>query len=84
MHSHANLLFPCHKKRAACLPTSMQNKLNNDVGRFTTHIIPVLQQIKLLTGLNVGGKSRNIAFQIVLLQCCKTSCTFLLAVLLKL
>ena len=37
----------------------MQNELNNDVGRFTTHIKPVLQQIKLLTGLNVGGKTQN-------------------------
>ena len=28
------------------------------------------------TGLTVGGKTRNIAFQLVLLQYCKTSCTF--------
>ena len=33
------------------------------------------------TGLNVGDKTRNIAFQHVLQQCCKTSCTFLLPVL---
>ena len=37
---------------------------------------PVLQQIRLLTGLNVFGKTRNIAIQLVLQQCCKTSCTF--------
>ena len=32
---------------------------DNDVARFTTHIKPVLQQIRLLTGLNVGGKTQN-------------------------
>ena len=47
--------------------------------RFTTHLKPVLQQIRLLTGLNVGGKTRNIAIQLVLKQCCKTSCTFFVA-----
>ena len=29
---------------------------------------PVLQQIRLLTGLNVGGKTRNITIQLVLQQ----------------
>ena len=43
-------------------------------------IKPVLQQIRLFTGLNTGGKTRNIAVQLVLQQCCKTSCTFLLPV----
>ena len=33
------------------------------------------------TGLNVGDKTRNIAFHHVLQQCCRTSCTFLLPVL---
>ena len=47
------------------------NELNSHVARFATHINPVLQQIRLLTGLNVGGKSRNIAIQLVLQQCCK-------------
>ena len=46
--------------------------MNSDVARFTTHIKTVLQQIRL-TGLNVGGKTRNIAFELVLQQCCKTS-----------
>ena len=40
---------------------------------------PVLQEIRLLTGLNMGGKTRNIAIQLVLQQCCKTSCTFFVA-----
>ena len=42
-----------------------QNKLNSYVARFTIHIKPVLQQIRLLTGLKVGGKTRNIAIQLV-------------------
>ena len=49
------------KKRAACFSTLLQNELNSDVVRFTTHIKSVLQQIRLLTGLNMGGKTRNIA-----------------------
>ena len=61
-----------------CLETLLQNELNSDVARFTNHIKPVLQQIRLLTGLNVAGKTRNIAFDLVLRQCCKTSYTFLL------
>ena len=39
------------KKSATCFATLLQNKLNSDVGRFTTLIKPVLQQIRLLTGL---------------------------------
>ena len=60
-----------NKKCATCFATLQQNELNSDVAHFTTHIKPVLQQIRLLTGLNVGGKMRNIA-----IKCCKTSCTF--------
>ena len=67
------------KKRATCLATLLQNELNTDVARFTTLIKPVLQQIRLLTGLNVGGKTLNIAIQLVLQQCCKTSCKLLVA-----
>ena len=67
------------KKRATCFATLLQNELNTDVARFTTHIKPVLQQIRLLTGLNVGGKTRNIAIQRVLQQCYKKSCTFFVA-----
>ena len=67
------------EKRATYLATLLQNKLKSDVVRFTTHIKPVLQQIRLLTGLNVDGKTRNIAIQLVLQQCCKTSCTFFVA-----
>ena len=73
-----------NKKHSTCLITLLQNELNSDVGRFTTHIKPVLQQISFLTGLNKGGKTRNIAIQLVLQQCCKTGCTFLLPVSSKL
>ena len=67
------------KKRATCFATLLQNELNTDAARFTTHIKPVLQQIRLLTGLNVGGKTRNNAIQRVLQQCYKKSCTFFVA-----
>ena len=52
------------KNYATCLATLLQNELNSDVARLTTHIKPVLQRIRLLTGLNMGGKTRNIAIQI--------------------
>ena len=55
-----------NKKRATCFATLLQNELNSDVARFTTLIKPVLQQIRLLTGLNMGGKTRNIAIR----YCC--------------
>ena len=57
-----------NKKKTTCFATLLQNELNSDVARFTTHIKPVLQQIRLLTGLNMGGKTRNIAIQQVLSQ----------------
>ena len=50
------------KEHATCLATLLQDELNSDDARFTTHRKPVLQQIKLLTGLNMGGKTRKIAF----------------------
>ena len=68
-----------NKKCATCLATLLQNELNSSVVCFTTHIKPVWQQIRLLTGLNMGGKMRNIAIQLVLQQCCKASCTFFVA-----
>ena len=53
--------------------------MNTDVAPFTIHIKPVLQQIRLLTGLNTAVKTRNIAIQRVLQQCYKKSCTFFVA-----
>ena len=38
-----------------------------------------IKQIRLLTSLNVGGETHNIAVQLILHQCCKTSCTFFVA-----
>ena len=55
-----------NKKHAIRFATFLQNELKSDVPRFTTHIKPVLQQIRLLTGLNDCGKTRNIAIQVVL------------------
>ena len=40
-----------NKKRATCLATLLQNKLNSNVVCITTHVKPVLRQIRLLTGL---------------------------------
>ena len=42
--------------------------MNSDVARFTTHIKPVWQQIRLLRDLNIGDKTRNIGIQLVLQQ----------------
>ena len=36
-----------NKKHANCFATLLQNELNRDAARFTTHIKPVLQQIRL-------------------------------------
>lgn len=47
-----------------------------DVALFTTYIKSVFQQIRLLSGLTVVGKMRSITFQLILLQCCKTSALF--------
>ena len=67
------------KKSVTCFATLLQSELNSDGVCFTTHIKPVLQQIRLLTGLNEGGKMCNIAIQLILQQCCKTSCMFFVA-----
>ena len=41
-----------NRKHATCHATMLQNELISDVARFTIHNKPVLQQIRLLTGLN--------------------------------
>ena len=61
-----------NKNRATCLATLLQNELNSDDARFTTHIKPLLQQIRLSAGLNMGGKTRNIAIR----YCCSFFRTF--------
>ena len=65
-----------NKKRAICFGTWLQNELNGDVARFTTHENKPCNHISCKTGSNMGGKTRNITIQLGLKQCCKTSCTF--------
>ena len=68
-----------NKKRAICFTTWLQNELNSDVARFTTYENKPYNLISCKTGSNMGVKTRNIATQLGLQQCCKTSCTFLVA-----
>ena len=58
-----------NKKRVTRFATLLQNEWNTDVARFVTHFRTLLP----------GGKKRNIAIQLILQQCCKKSCTFLVA-----
>ena len=67
------------KKRATCFATLLKNELNSDVARFTM-FKPFQEQPDLLQGrFDVGGKSRNIAIQLVLQIFCKTYCTLFVA-----
>ena len=69
-----------NKKRATCLATLLQNKLNSDVARFITHIKSVLQQIRLLTGLNMGCKPASSLFNSFCSNVAKQVARFLLPV----
>ena len=68
-----------NKKRSICFATWLQNELNSDVARFTTHENKPCILISCKRGSNMGGKTRNIAIQLGLQQCCKTSCTYFVA-----
>ena len=68
-----------NKKREICFATWLQNELNSDIARFTTHENKPCNLISCKTGSNMGGKMRKIAIQLGLQQCCKTSCTFFVA-----
>ena len=59
--------------------TLLQNELDCDVQRFTTHVQTCYQPDLLQDRFYVGGKTRNIAIQLVLQQCYRTSCTFFVA-----
>ena len=87
------------QKGTTCFERLLQNEWNNDVARFTTlesnqscnksgcEKLLLIDEGNLSCSkkrLNHGGKARSIAFSLVLQQCIKTSCTFLLAALLKL
>ena len=70
------------QKHATCFATLLQKELKSDVARFTTNVqtcqLPNLVQDRF----DEGGKTLNVnvALQLVLQQCCKTSCMFLLSV----
>ena len=66
------------QKRATCFVTLLQNELESDVARFTTHVLAT-NQVSFK-----GGKTGNIAFTLVLQQCGKTSCPFFVACLIYL
>ena len=53
-----------NKKRAICFATWLQNELNSDVARFTTHENKACNLISCKTGLNMGAKTRNIAIHL--------------------
>ena len=72
----ANLF--CSNLRNSCVWRDSCVMLSNQKSVFTQLAVTFFF---FETGLNVGGKTRNIAFQLVLHQCCKASCTFLLPVL---
>ena len=69
--------------RQTCFAT---NDVNPAYGVTPAKFYPIRSQysgnfIRCKTGLNTGSKTRNIAFQHVLQECCETGCTFLLPVL---
>ena len=64
-------------KKRKIFATWLQNELDSDVARFTTHENKPYNIISCKTGSNIGGKTRNITIQLGLKQCRKTSCTFL-------
>ena len=69
-----------NNKRATCFATLRQDELNNDVARFTTHIKPVLQQIRLLTGLMWVVKRATSIFNSFCSNVAKQVARFLLPV----
>ena len=72
------------KKHATCVATLLQNELTGYVARFTTHIKHVVQQIRLLRFTTWVVKRTTSLFNSICSNYCKTSCTFLLAILPKL
>ena len=71
----ANLLCSkLHSSRVWCNPSVI---LFNQKSVFTQFGSTCNKLICRQTGLNVGGKTLNIAFPLFLLQCCKTSGKFL-------
>ena len=46
----------------------------SDVARFTTHVRPCLARNKVVSFVQVGGKTSNITIQLILQPFCKTNC----------
>ena len=67
------------QKRATCFATLWQNELKSGVARFTTHVQTCLQPDLVQDRFLMGGKTCNITIQLVLEQCCNTSCKFFVA-----
>ena len=53
--------------------TLLQNELNSQVARFTTHIRTCPASNKVARFFFLVGKMPAIAVQLILQQCCKTS-----------
>ena len=62
--------------RATCFATLLQKELNIDVARIATHVRTCISTSKVtrFVFLGRGGKTRNIAIQLVLQRSCKTTC----------
>ena len=65
---HAGYIHGQQKTCNKCLATLLQNELNSDVAPFLYHPHQTCfgTKIRLLTGLNEGGKTRSIAVQLIL------------------
>ena len=57
-------------------PTLLQNELKSDVARFPTHVQTCQQPEWVQDMFDEGGKTLNVALQLVLQQCCKQVARF--------
>ena len=63
--------------RQTCFPASKSHHYPLRVSIHATYNTLICYK----TGLNLGGETRSVAFQLVLQQCFKTSCQFVLPIL---
>ena len=54
------------KKHATSFATLLQNELESDVARFTTHVQTCQQPDLVQDRFHEGGKTRNVALRLVL------------------
>ena len=80
-HSRIKSILPCNKSSFCRLHKAVE-LLTNFCNNFSQPA--TIWFVARLWGLNVRGKKRNIVFQLLLLQCWNTSCTFFVPVLLYL